>query len=103
VREFIYVDDVAAGMIAALEHGEAGEVYNLGTDGSTAISIRELMQIIQYATGASDKPVTFSEKWDAGDDMRFTDSQKAFANLGWTHQVGIKDGIERTVKWYKSL
>lgn len=104
VREFIYVDDVAAGMIAALELGGAGEVYNLGTSGWTATSIENLIQIIQRATDTTDKAVAFSEQWDSGDDVRCTDSSKAITDLGWGDwQKNLETGIERTVKWYKSL
>jgi GDP-L-fucose synthase len=98
-REFIYVDDVARGMLAALEHGAHGEAYNIGTSGDTVVSIRQLVALIQQATGEY-KPVAFAESYDPGDPMRQSDAS-ALRALGWRHEVDLLEGLERTADWYK--
>jgi nucleoside-diphosphate-sugar epimerase len=99
-REFIYVDDVARGMLAALEHGAHGEAYNIGTSGDTVVSIRQLVALIQQATGTVDKPVAFAQSYDAGDPARQSDAS-ALRAFGWHHEIGLLDGLERTADWYK--
>jgi GDP-L-fucose synthase len=99
-REFIYVDDVARGMLVALEHGQHGEAYNIGTSGDTVVSIRQLVTLIQEATGTQGKPVEFAESYDPGDPMRQSDAS-ALRALGWHHEISLLDGLERTADWYK--
>ena len=99
-REFIYVTDVARGMMAALEHGQPGSVYNLGTNGLTCVTIRKLVEMIQRATDTLHKPVEFSQDYDPGDDTRWSDASKANSDLGWCYEVPIWHAIEETVEWY---
>ena len=100
-REFLYVEDAARGMMAAAEHGERGEAYNLGTGGDTQISIRDLALMIQdLAVSQSD--IHFTEDRPTGDSARCTTSLKARA-LGWKYEVGLEEGLRRTLEWWKGL
>jgi nucleoside-diphosphate-sugar epimerase len=99
-REFVYVDDVAMGMMAALERGAPGDVYNLGTNGQTCVEIRRLLLMIQELTGTQHKSVEFSSRYDAGDDERWSDAVRANCDLGWYPRVGLEEGLKRTVEWY---
>jgi GDP-L-fucose synthase len=101
VREFIYVDDVAAGMIAALEHGQGGEVYNLGTDGLTAVSIGDLILTLRELTGMEHKPIEFKQQFDSGDDTRCSNCIKAWRDLKWRSQTELREGLKKIVEWYK--
>jgi GDP-L-fucose synthase len=100
-REFIYVEDVARGMLAVAEHGVRGEAYNLGTGGETQISICGLAQMIQLLTDHQGT-IEFTADAPTGDESRSTDSRKAQA-LGWHHEVGLQEGLRRTVEWWKGL
>lgn len=100
-REFIYVTDIARGMMAAVEHGQPGRPYNLGTNGDTCLSIRDLVALIQAATGTTGKEVIWKQLFDGGDDRRYSDASRANAELEWTHEVGMRDGLERVVAWYR--
>lgn len=99
-REFLYVADAASGMLAALEHGEHGSVYNVGTDGATCVTIRALMGIIQEVTGTLDKEVVYASDYNAGDPARWSDCT-ALRALGWRHTTGLVAGIAATVDWYR--
>lgn len=99
-REFIYVDDVASGMLHALEHGAHQGVYNLGTNGATCVSIRKLVEIIQAASDTTHKQVIYSQDFNAGDAARWSDCN-AIADLGWFFKTGLADGIQQTVEWYR--
>lgn len=98
-REFIFVKDIAAGMMFALEHGADREAYNVGTHGDTCLSIGSLMTMIQRETGTLHKPVKFSSTHDAGDLARWSDCSKIHA-LGWQHKIGMMEGLRQTVNWY---
>jgi GDP-L-fucose synthase len=97
-REFIYVEDIARGMMAVAEKGKRGEAYNLGTAGATQISIAGLAEMIQRAVGFEGR-VEWIEDVPTGDQRRSTNTDKAYA-LGWKHEVGLAEGLERTVEWW---
>lgn len=99
-REFIYVDDVARGMLTALEKGAHGQVYNIGTSGETCVTIRELVALIQAATWTDKKTVEYAQDYDPGDPARYSDASALMA-LGWKPAVSLADGIHRTADWYE--
>jgi len=98
MREFIYVEDIARGMMAVAEHGDRGQAYNLGTSGETSVSIRLLAMMISKLTGFKGD-IEFDADAPTGDFMRSTDSDKAH-KLGWHHKVDLVEGLRRTVKWW---
>ena len=97
-REFVYVEDLARGMLAVAEHGDRGGAYNLGTGGETVITIQGLAQMIQLLTDHLG-PVKFNSDAPTGDFARSTDSSKAQA-LGWKYKVGLEEGLQRTIEWW---
>jgi nucleoside-diphosphate-sugar epimerase len=101
VREFLYVEDCARGMLAAVEHGQHGEVYNLGTNGRTKIDMATLVMYIQKETGTLDKPVEYIGG-DGGDAARWSNCDKAERDLGWTYETDLTEGLRRTVEWYQA-
>ena len=101
-REFLYVEDAARGMLAALEDGIRQGAYNLGTDGATCVSIRDLMDMIQVVCG-TDKPVTYASDHDPGDPARWSSAKNIATDTGWRHRVHLLEGLKNTVEWYRSL
>lgn len=99
-REFIYTEDVARGMLHALEHGNHGSVYNLGTNGQTCVSIRQLVTLIQEATGTQGKDVVFTSDFNAGDPARWSDCTNMIL-LDWRYAVELPEGLARAVEWYR--
>jgi len=99
VRDWLHVDDHARGILHVLEHGDLGEVYNIG--GGNSRENREITTELLIATG---------REWDthvrhvvdrAGHDRRYSlDASKA-ARLGWTPQVEFQRGLHDTVDWYR--
>ena len=103
VREFLYAGDCADGLMAAGEHGRAGEAYNLGTGGASAVTIRRLFDIILELTLAdiSHKKIQIIEQdHDAGDPARWSCERRASEDLGWCAETTLIEMLERTVKWY---
>lgn len=100
VREFLYVEDAAAGMLAALEFGRDKAAYNLGTSGMTKISIGELHKKIALLTNTL-LPPEVEAPFETGDNARFSDCFKI--NEFWTHKISLDVGLERTVRAYASF
>lgn len=96
-RDFIYVDDIVAGLLACAARGAAGDVYNLASGVET--SILELARLIDAATGNATPPdIRPRRDWDHSG-RRFGSPEKACAELGFRAEVGLAEGIRRTVAW----
>jgi GDP-L-fucose synthase len=97
-REFLYVDDAADGIVLALEQLEEPEPVNLGS--ASEISIKDLADLIGGIVGYEGRFV-----WDPsnpdGQPRRAVDATRARDRLGWSARTPLRDGLERTVDWYR--
>ncbi|WOH48837.1 NAD-dependent epimerase/dehydratase family protein [Bradyrhizobium sp. sBnM-33] len=96
-RDFIYVEDMARGLIACALSGEPGEIYNLASGAET--TILELANRVNAITG-NKTPIalTPARDWDRSG-QRFGDPAKAREKLGFVATVAHEDGLTRTVDW----
>lgn len=96
-RDYVYVGDVAAANAKALEQGE-GEAFNISTGKET--STREVCNTIKAATGytgeVKEAPLRPGELQAC-----VLSPEKAERILGWKAVVKFKDGIDKTIAWYK--
>jgi dTDP-glucose 4,6-dehydratase len=99
VRDWLYVDDHCRAILAVLDKGREGEVYNIG--GSRALPNRDVVKMILKATGKSEglmKTVTDRP----GHDRRYAlTSEKLERETGWRAQVPFEEGLQSTVDWYR--
>jgi UDP-glucose 4-epimerase len=99
-RDFIFVEDMARGLMACALKGEAGEVYNLATGKET--TILELATIINRLTGNPTPPdLKPARDWDRSG-KRFAATEKAQKKLGFIAETGIEEGLRRTVEWTRA-
>jgi nucleoside-diphosphate-sugar epimerase len=96
-RDFTYVDDIAAGTIAALTP-VGYEIVNLG-GGREPTSLNDVIGAIERHLG---KKAVIDQKPFQKIDLQDTraDITKAKRLLGWEPRVGLAEGIERTIDWY---
>jgi nucleoside-diphosphate-sugar epimerase len=99
-RDFTYVANVVDGVLRACHAPDAsGEVINVATGGR--ISLNELFRTLRDLTGAKGEPIYEDPR--AGD---VRDSQadigKARRLLGYEPLVGLADGLQKTVEWYRT-
>ena len=101
VRDWLHVDDHAAGIEAALLHGCPGEVYNIG--GGNERTNLEITQIILDELGL-DFEATVKRVTDRpGHDRRYSIScAKAREDLGWQPSVDFENGLRDTISWYSA-
>ena len=100
-REFNYVENLIDGfLLAAASDAAAGQVINLGC--GVEISIRDLVKRIHRLTQSASR-LRIGELPDRpGEIWRMcADSSRAKTLLGWTPTVGLEQGLERTVAWYR--
>jgi dTDP-glucose 4,6-dehydratase len=99
VRDWIHVEDHGRGLLAALELGEPGQVYNFG-----ASSERHNIDIVKQVLALVGKPVSLIQyvKDRLGHDRRYAiDSTKAKEKLGWAPRHRFEDALAATVTWYE--
>ena len=98
-REFLYVDDCVEAFRLAAERYDGADPVNVGT--GEEISIRELAELIREATGYEGAIV-----WDTtrpnGQPRRKLDTSRAEAAFGFRATVPLREGIGRTVAWFRS-
>ena len=100
VRDWIHVEDHAEGIIAAMEHGRPGEIYNLGADNER--SNLEMTKMILELLGRGEEMIDYVPD-RLGHDRRYAiDSTKASSELGWSAtRSAWPEALDRTIAWYK--
>src|SRR5690349_16362108 len=99
-RDFIFVEDIARGLMACAERGIPGEAYNLASGVET--SIFDLAQLINELTG-NPTPIalTPARDWDRSG-RRFGSTMKAREQLGFAARTALRDGLGETIAWTRS-
>ena len=97
-REYLHASDWARGVVAVLERGEPGGVYNVGS--GTEITTVDLARRILAVVGASgDRIASVPDR--PGHDFRYGVDDTRLRALGWTPSVAFDDGLAATVAWYR--
>jgi GDP-L-fucose synthase len=96
-REFLYVEDAAAGIAAAAARYDGAEPANLGN--GREIRIKDLAELIQRETGYAGRI-----HWDTtkpnGQPRRCLDVTRAKELFGWEAKTSFEDGLRQTIAWY---
>lgn len=97
-RDFVYVGDVVKANLLALEY-DGSDVFNVGT--GTEIDINTIFEKIKAATGSDQERI--NEKARPGEQRRSCIAfEKIAGKLGWAPGVGLDEGIEKTVAYFRS-
>ena len=98
VREWLHVSDCTDAVFHALEQGETGEIYNVGS-GEEKKNI-EVVKTILNILGKPEGLIEFVQD-RPGHDFRYSlNSVKIQEKLGWKPKVHFREGIEKTVRWF---
>ena len=100
VRDWLYVDDHCRAILAAIERGRAGEIYNIG--GSRALPNVEVVRLILDAVG---KPYSLMQTVTdrPGHDHRYAlSSEKLMRETGWQAATPFEEGLKATIDWYRN-
>jgi dTDP-glucose 4,6-dehydratase len=105
IRDWIYVEDHCRGLLQVLEEGRLGETYNIG--GRQEVANLELVRLLLGLLGEMrpdlgdlTRLITFVPD-RPGHDWRYAlNLDKIAAELNWRPQVGLEEGLRRTLAWY---
>lgn len=98
-RSLCYVIDIARGLIAAMERGRTGEVYNIGRPDE--LTVLEFARMVRRACGSS-APIRFAPSRPADIRRRKPDIRKAKRDLRWRPTTTLRVGLAETVAWFRS-
>jgi UDP-glucose 4-epimerase len=94
--DYVYVDDVIAATIAALDRGADGEVLNIGS--GVATSVNALIALMQAVAGTRLPVQREAADWTAGS-RRVGNVEKARRLLGWQASTSLEAGLRDTFAW----
>ncbi len=97
-RDYTYVDDIVAGILAALERCDRYRIYNLG--GNDPVTLSRLIGEIETALGK--KALIDRIPMQPGDVERtYADLTRSGAELGYHPRTPLGDGLRKFVQWYQ--
>src|SRR5579872_7066538 len=100
IRDWLYVDDHCRAILAAIERGRPGEIYNIG--GSRALPNVDVVRKILAALGKPES-LMLTVKDRPGHDRRYAlSTAKLLRETGWKALVPFEDGLRATIEWYRS-
>ena len=100
VREWIFADEHSRAVLMALEKGNPGEVYNIGSghEKTNLEVVREILRLM----GKPESLIQFV-KDRPGHDRRYAiDFSKIRRAWNWESQIDFSDGLAATIEWYKT-
>lgn len=105
VRDFLYVRDAAGGYLRVAEalagdRALRGEAFNFGL--GVRLTVLEVVRKVLEMMGRTDLEPVILNQASAEIREQFMSSDKVRATLGWSPSYGLEQGLEETIKWYRS-
>lgn len=97
-RSFLYVDDFVEGLMLTLERHAVCDPVNIGTEEETTVG--DLVRMIIELSGSDSKTLFDTDK-PRGQPRLVGDFAKAREKLGFAATVSLREGLARTIQWYK--
>jgi GDP-L-fucose synthase len=98
-RTFLYVEDLARGLMAVAERARGTGAINIATE--EEISIGDLARLVVRLAGAEVR-IEFDPSKPSGQPRRLCDTTCARTELGFKAETTLREGITRTIAWYRS-
>ena len=100
VRDFVYIDDVIAGLLRASQISGPIEIINLGSGRAT--SLAAVADAIRNAVDLNDQPVYYSSSGEDDVSYNVLNINKALQKIGYVPMVSLAEGIQKTVLWWQT-
>ncbi len=97
MRDFLYIEDAAEGILLAAERYDSPEPVNLGS--GDEVSIKTVAGYIADIMGFRGRFLFDSSKPD-GQSRRILDITRARQGFGFSPSISMEDGLRKTIKWY---
>jgi dTDP-glucose 4,6-dehydratase len=98
-RDWLHVEDNCRGILAVLERGKIGEVYNIG--GSRVEENLTMAHRLLRLTGKPESLLDYVTDRPGHDRRYALNSTKIEAELGWKPEIPLEEGIRQTIAWYQ--
>lgn len=99
-RAFLYVEDLAEGILSSAEKYCVPDPVNLGTD--EEVSVKDLIGMILQISNLK-REVIFDTTKPDGSPRRNSDNNKAKEKIGFAAKTKLYEGLEKTINWYRKL
>ncbi|MBI2329791.1 NAD-dependent epimerase/dehydratase family protein [Candidatus Daviesbacteria bacterium] len=100
-RSFMFVSDLIDGIIAAMDKGDKGEIYNLGNPNE--FTLLELADVVKKLTGSTSE-VSFVDRMPVDDPKRrCPDITKAKEKFGWEPKVQLEEGLKKLIVYLQTV
>lgn len=101
VRDYVFVDDIAKAIVLALDKGEDSAVYNVGS--GTGLSNDDVLDLVENIVARDGLSVhrEYAESRPEDVACNILDASEFQRATGWSPEVGIENGLERTYAWLK--
>jgi len=100
VRDWLYVEDHCRAILAILEKGRDGEIYNIG--GNRSLPNKDVVDRILASTGKPSSLITYVTDRPGHDRRYALSSEKLTRETGWSPQMDFERGLTATVEWYRA-
>lgn len=103
VRDWLYVEDHVAALVAILRRGRIGETYNVGgrSERRNVDVARAIIALVnELAPGGTRSAIAFVADRPGHDRRYAIDCSKIETELGWRAKEGFESGLRRTLQWY---
>ncbi len=97
-REFLHVDDLADACVFLMNSYDGSAIVNIGY--GSDLSISELAYLIREVVEYEGE-ISFDTSKPDGTPRKLLDSSR-LSHLGWSPKIALRDGVERTYRWYES-
>ena len=97
-RNFIYVEDLAEGNLAALKDIAENKTYNL--EGMRPITVKEVAETVKKLIGNVE--IEYKEERPGDFGGKIVSAEKAKRELGWEPKVDFEEGVRRYIEWYRT-
>lgn len=99
-RDWLHVEDNCRGILAVLERGRLGEVYNLG--GGNILENLEMTRSLLQIIGKPESLIQFVADRPGHDRRYALDCSKITSEVGWKPAVKLDEGLKQTIDWYRN-
>jgi dTDP-glucose 4,6-dehydratase len=98
-RDWLHVEDNCRGILAVLDRGKIGEIYNIG--GSHVEENLAMAHRLLRLTGKPERLLSYVADRPGHDRRYALNSQKIETELGWKPSISLEAGVRQTIEWYK--
>jgi nucleoside-diphosphate-sugar epimerase len=99
VRNWTHVSDIVEGTLLAAEQAESGQAFNVGTTEGTRV--RDAAEMVMEMSGYKAR-IALRPDMPTGPYYRIAQNENLALATGWRPRVGFREGLARTIEWYRA-